>query len=53
MKKVTLLLQEALYLIKEHKLFFLAPIMFLFCLIAICFFYFGPTVMVSFIYAGA
>ena len=52
MRKVKYLLKEAYYLVMEHKLFFLAPLLTLFCFIAICFFYFGPSVVVSFIYAG-
>jgi hypothetical protein len=53
MKKVLLLLKETAYLIREHRLYFLAPLMMLLCVVAICFFYFGPSLMVSFIYAGA
>ena len=52
MKKIKYLVKEMIYLIREHRLYFLSPILIFLCLIAILFFHFGPGIMISFIYAG-
>jgi len=40
------------FLIKKHKLIFLAPILIILALLAFLIFYIGPSVIVTFIYAG-
>lgn len=52
MKKLKALLNETFYLIREHKLYFLSPILILLALLAVLFFHFGPGVILTFIYAG-
>jgi hypothetical protein len=52
MHKIAYLFKELLYLIRKHKLYFLAPIFFLLALLAFLVYYIGPAAIVSFIYAG-
>lgn len=52
MRKILYILKEMVFLIKKHKLFFLAPILILLALLAILVYYIGPAAIVSFIYAG-
>lgn len=52
MKKLKALLKETLYLIREHKLYFISPILVLLALLAILVFHFGAGVVLTFIYAG-
>jgi len=52
MKKVIFILKELLALVKEHKLYILAPIFILLAMLAFLVYYIGPAVIVSFIYAG-
>ncbi len=52
MKKVWYILKEMFYLIRSHKLYFLAPILITLALLACLVYYIGPPVIISFIYAG-
>ncbi len=52
MRKIKYILKELFFLIKKHKLFFLAPIFIILALLAFLVFYIGPSVIVTFIYAG-
>ena len=52
MKKIKMALRETFHLIRAHKLYFLAPLMILFCVISVLFFKFGPGILITFIYAG-
>jgi len=52
MRKIAYIFKEMLYMIKRQKLYFLAPIFIILALLAIIVWYIGPTVVVSFIYAG-
>ena len=52
MKKIRYILKEMGYLIKRHKLYFLAPILLTLALIAFLVYHIGPAVIVSFLYAG-
>jgi hypothetical protein len=52
MLKITYILKETFYLIKKHKIYFLAPIFLLLVLLTAIVFYVGPSVVISFIYAG-
>lgn len=52
MKKIRMALRETLHLIKTHKLYFLMPLMMLFCMIGFLFFQYGPGILITFIYAG-
>ena len=52
MKKILYLLKETFFLIKKQKIYFLAPLMILLAVLAILVFYLGPSVIISFIYAG-
>jgi len=52
MKKTILVLRELLYLIREHKYYFLAPILLIMGFIAFLFFHLGPSIVTGFIYAG-
>jgi len=50
--KVLHILKEMAYLVKRHKLYFLAPIFFVLAVLAFLVYYIGPGVIISFIYAG-
>jgi hypothetical protein len=52
MKKVLYMFKEMFYLIKKHKLYFLAPILISLVLLAILAFSIGPNALIAFIYAG-
>lgn len=43
---------EIKYLIAEHKLYFLTPLLITFVLLSFLFYKIGPSVIISFIYAG-
>jgi hypothetical protein len=46
------ILRQMLYMIRKHKIYFLAPLLILFVVLALVSFYIGPSVIISFIYAG-
>lgn len=50
--KIIYILKEMFYMIKKHKIYFLAPILIVLALLALIVFYIGPSVIISFIYAG-
>ena len=50
--KVSYILKETVFLVKRHKLYFLAPIFFVLAALAFLVYYIGPSVIISFIYAG-
>ena len=52
MIKIIYLLKEMIYMVKKHKIYFLAPILIILAFLAIIIFYIGPSVVISFIYAG-
>ncbi len=52
MNKVVYILKEMGYLIKRHKLAFLAPILIVLAILAFLVYYIGPAVITTFIYAG-
>lgn len=55
MKKLvfmTRMLREMLALISAHKLYFLAPVLVSLVLLSVLVYYVGPTVVITFIYAG-
>ena len=52
LQKLFYILKESFYLIKRHKLLFLTPLIIMLALLAFLVYYIGPTVIVSFIYAG-
>lgn len=51
-RKVRHILCESAYLVRRHKLYFLAPILFVLALLAFFVYQIGPAIIVSFIYAG-
>jgi len=52
MKKVIYIAKESFYMLKKHKIYFLAPLLIMFAILALIAFYIGPSVIISFIYAG-
>lgn len=50
--KIKLVSSEMWYLIRREKLYYLAPLLFLFVLLAALVYYVGEVVIVTFIYAG-
>jgi hypothetical protein len=52
MKKLLLIVKEAFYLVKRHKLMFLLPFLVLLALLAIFAIELGPAMVITFIYAG-
>ncbi|MFH0801296.1 MAG: hypothetical protein V2A78_02780 [bacterium] len=52
MKKLSMIMKEIFYLIKRHKIYFLAPIFIILAILAFFVWDVGPYVIVSLIYAG-
>ncbi|HPG73004.1 MAG TPA: hypothetical protein PLM49_01850 [Bacteroidales bacterium] len=52
MRKVKYILKQMWFLIRKHKLSFMAPLLLILAFLAILVYYIGPAVIVSFIYAG-
>lgn len=52
MKKALFMFREFKVLIVQHKLYFMAPLLLLLCLIGVLFFKLGPGIIITFIYAG-
>lgn len=52
MKKILYILKEMFYMVRRHKLYFLMPVFIMLALLAFLVFYIGPSVIISFIYAG-
>jgi len=52
MKKFFYILKELMYLVKEHKLYFLLPTLVVLAFISFLVYYIGPAAIISFIYAG-
>ena len=52
MRKIWYMLNEALYMVKRHKLYILMPIFLILIFLALLFFYMGPSIIISFFYAG-
>ncbi len=52
MRKILYIFKEMFYMIRKHKLYFLAPIFIILALLAFLVFYIGPAAIISFIYAG-
>jgi len=52
MNKLQLVVKEAFYLARRHKLLFLLPFLILLALLTILVMELGPAAVVSFIYAG-
>lgn len=50
--KIGLLFREMKHLIREHKLYFMAPLLITLVLFAVLFFKVGPGIIMTFIYAG-
>ncbi len=50
--KIGLLFREMKHLIREHKLYFMAPLLITLVLFAVLFFKIGPGIIMTFIYAG-
>ncbi|MDP6945000.1 MAG: DUF5989 family protein [Myxococcota bacterium] len=49
---VSRMMREMLALISEHKLYFLAPLLVSLVALSMLVYYVGPTVVITFIYAG-
>ncbi len=52
MRKIRMVLGEMFNLLKAHKLWVLAPVLITIAVLSILVFYVGPTVIITFIYAG-
>jgi hypothetical protein len=52
MKKLWYISKEMFYLVRKYKLYFLVPVLLLFLILTLLVFYIGPSVIISFIYAG-
>lgn len=51
-KRVVYIIKEMLFMIRQHKLYFLAPVLFILAVLAILVYTMGPTAIVAFLYAG-
>ena len=52
MHKLVYIFKEIFYMVKRHKIYFLAPILFALALLILLAFYIGPSAIIAFIYAG-
>ena len=52
MSKISYILKEMGHMIKKEKMYFIAPILILFAVIAFLAYHIGPAIIISFIYAG-
>lgn len=52
MKKFAYLLKEMARMIRRHRMYFIAPILFFLALLIFLVYYIGPAVVMTFIYAG-
>ncbi len=52
MKKLSMIIKEIVYLVRRHRFYFLAPILFVLAILAFFVWDIGPYVLVSLIYAG-
>ena len=50
--KVFSISKEMFHMVKRYKLYFLVPIFIILALLTVLVYYIGPTVIISFIYAG-
>ena len=46
------MMREMFVLVREHRLWFLAPLLFLLACLSVLVYYVGPTAVLAFIYAG-
>ncbi len=51
-QKVGFILKEMWYMIRRHKMYLLAPVLIMLAFLAFIVYYIGPSVIISFIYAG-
>lgn len=49
---VTRMMRNMLMLVREHKLYFMAPVLITLVCLSMLVYYVGPTVVITFIYAG-
>ena len=52
MRKAWYVLKETGFLIRRHKLYFLAPLLIMLAVLVLLAFYVGPATVITFIYAG-
>ncbi|NQT90737.1 MAG: hypothetical protein HQ558_05735 [Candidatus Omnitrophica bacterium] len=52
MTKIGYIFKELFFMIRKHRVYFLAPILIILALLAILVYCIGPAAIVSFIYAG-
>ena len=52
LRKVGYLLSQTWLLIRQHRLYFLLPLLICLCVLSILVFHFGSAIIISFIYAG-
>lgn len=50
--KIAYIIKEMWFLIKQHKVYFLAPVLLMLAMLAVFVYYLGPTAIVTFLYAG-
>jgi hypothetical protein len=50
--KMAYISKELFFMIRKHKFYFLAPLFIILALLTFFVFYIGPSIIVSFIYAG-
>ena len=52
MRKIWYIFKEMMFLIRRHKLYFIAPLLIVLLVLVVLALYVGPTAIVTFIYAG-
>jgi hypothetical protein len=52
MTKIAYILKESFYMVRKHKVYYLAPLLVMLAILTLIVFYIGPSVVISFIYAG-
>lgn len=51
-KKMGYIFKELFFMIRKHKFYFLSPLFIMLAVLSFLVFYIGPSIIVSFIYAG-
>lgn len=52
LKQLRYITNEMLYLVKKNRFYFIAPLLLLLAILVLVVFYVGPTVVITFMYAG-
>jgi hypothetical protein len=52
MNKLKILFKEMFFMVRKHKMYALLPLLFVLILLALIVYHVGPSIVITFIYAG-